>query len=157
MSNNLRKQLLKAGVVNKKQVKKAQVELRKQGNDNKDNKESAQKALQEQKAHTQACNKQKELEKQQKALHNHIQQLLETQAIEKALGDIRYNFRIANKIKYTYVNKEQQQQLAQGKIGIIWLAEDQLHLIAKEGAVKILKFNQEAPVVWHNPEIQDSI
>ncbi|MCK5725600.1 MAG: DUF2058 family protein [Thiotrichaceae bacterium] len=49
-------------------------------------------------------------------------------------GQVRFNFAIGNKIKYIFVNEEQQKQLSEGEIAITFLAGKKVLIPAKTAA-----------------------
>jgi len=155
MSNPFADQLLKAGVVTKQQVQKAQTDKKKQNKQNRQNKNKpvdqaaikAQKAAEEKARRDKALNKKKEEQARQRAISIEINQLIEKNAIERDDScEIVYNFPHQNKVKRIYVNQEQKQQIVNGKLGIARI-EGRYELVPLSIAEKIKQRNEKRIVI----------
>lgn len=145
MRNALQDQLLKAGLVNDKQVKKAQVQKRKEDQHNKGVKpvvseeEAKRQALQAQAEKTERdrqLNLQRNEAAEQKAIVAQIKQLVETHRRPIDDGDIPYNFIDDGKVKTLRVSEETRKQIARGALAIVKLA-NRYELVPAEIADKI--------------------
>lgn len=140
MAGSLRDQLLKAGLVNQQQVKKAAHEKRKTKAPPQDDKARAAAAAQQAQAakaeRDRELNRQRQEEAERKAAAAQIKQIIETSRLEKTDGDIPYNFVDGSKVKRLYVTKELQEQLVRGKLAIAKLA-GRHELVPLEAAEKI--------------------
>lgn len=117
MAGSLKDQLLKAGLVNTKQVKKAAHEKRKgQGGGSAPDTGAAQRAQAEKAARDRELNRQRQEEAERKANAAAIRQLIESNRIDKGEGDIPYNFTDGGKISRIYVTGEVHAQLVKGAL-----------------------------------------
>ncbi len=152
MNNPFQEQLLKAGLVSKKQVQKAQQDKQKKNKQQRNNKKvqvvdetkiSAQKKLDAKALRDRDLNQKKQKQAQQKAISSEIDQLIKNNLIERDLNcEIAYNFEHQKKVKRIYLNEEMQQQLMQGKLGIARIT-GQYELVPKSIAEKIQQRNEK--------------
>jgi uncharacterized protein YaiL (DUF2058 family) len=118
MGNPFQDQLLKAGLVSKKQVHKAKQE------------------------------KKKEDQARHKAITAEINQLIIDNCIPRDENcDIDYNFEHNKKIKRVLVNAELKQQIVKGKLGIARI-EGRYELVTKTVAEKIQQRNAKRVVIY---------
>jgi uncharacterized protein YaiL (DUF2058 family) len=160
MSNTLREQLLKAGLVNKQQLNKAKQDKQKQQKKQRNVKHSAgdealakSRQLAAQKAERdRELNRQKQEQARKKAISIEIDQLISNNLIKRdAKCEIAYNFEHRNKVSRLYVNAEMRQQLIQGKLGIARI-EGRYELITRSIAEKIQQRNEKRVILF---EAQD--
>ena len=164
MGNPLQDQLLKAGLVTKKQVQKSNQEKarkRKQQPKNKQavdqNRIKAQQAAEEKARRDRELNKKKEEQARQKAISIEINQLISSHRLERDEDcDIAYNFEHNNKVKHIYVNAEMKQKIASGKLGIARI-EGGYELVPADTAEKIKQRNEKRIIIYsNNDEAADS-
>jgi len=127
MAKSLADQLLGAGLVDQKKLKKARQEQRRQSkqqkHDRADVPDQTQQRLADQRAarieRDRQLNQQRVEAERQNAMRAQVRQMLERSGI-RSDGDIRFNFTepVSKKIKHIYVNKKQQDQLAAGVLAI---------------------------------------
>jgi uncharacterized protein YaiL (DUF2058 family) len=126
MSNALQEQLRKAGLVNDKQLKKAQKDQRKERQRTAENKEAdaekirLQQALSEKAARDRELNLKKKEAEERKAMTAQIRQLVEANR-QSADGEIAFNFADGGIIKRIYVDEATRKRLAQGQTAIVKL------------------------------------
>jgi len=157
MSNSLRDQLLKAGLVNDKQVKQASKEARKQEKQNRhgnaaakdENKRAAQEAQAAKIERDRQLNLEKAKEAERKALAAQIKQMIEANRVAPGEDEIAYRFAHDNKVKTLYVSKSVHQGLAAGRLAIVSL-ESRYEIVPPEVAEKIRQ-RDESRVVLLNP------
>lgn len=156
MSNPFQDQLLKAGLVTKKQVQKVQQEKKrnnKQQHSKKEkvvdeNKLKAQQAAQDKADRDRELNRKKEQQARQKAISSEINQLITDNCIARDENcDIVYNFEHNKKVKRIYVDVEMKQKIIQGKLGIARI-EGRYELVAKSIADKIQQRNAKRIVIF---------
>jgi len=157
MSNPFQDQFLKAGLVSKQQIQKANQDKnkkKKQQRNNKkikvvdENKIKAQQAAEEKAKRDRELNKRKEEQAKQKAISAEIDQLIKTNRIERDEScEIIYNFEHQKKVKRIYLNEEMQKQVVQGKLGIARII-GQYELIPKDIAEKIQQRNEKRVVLF---------
>ena len=159
MSNPFQDQLLKAGLVTKKQVQKAQQDQTRKKKQQSNNKKAAdQTKLKTQQATKQATeqkakrdrelNKKKEQQARQKANSIEINQLIENNCLARDENcELAYNFEHNNKIKRIYVDTEMKQLIIQGKLGIARI-EGRYELVPKDIAEKIQQRNAKRIIIF---------
>lgn len=153
MGNPLQDQLLKAGLANKKQVKKAEHEKRisrKQNNGgcpavpvNKAREEQAAKDLLNREFNLQRAEETRLRE--QKA---QVKQLIETNRQAQDNRGEPYNFVEQNKIKRIFVSEEMTDQLSRGQLAIVKLGSN-YEVVSAKVARQIAIRDNEAVVVFH--------
>jgi uncharacterized protein YaiL (DUF2058 family) len=161
MANGLRDQLLKAGLVNEKQVKKAQQEKRKEqkqsqqkGGPSDEQKQRIQQAQAEKAERDRQLNLERKREQEQKAVAAQIRQLIETNRQPKGEGDTAYNFVDGNKVKRMYAADKVRAQIAKGRLAIVRL-DDQYELVPPEIAEKIRQRDESAVVLLNTPQREE--
>lgn len=155
MGNAFQDQLLKAGLVTKQQVKKAQStsNKKKKQRSKKDksideNKLKAQQALKEKADHDKELNKRKEEQAKQKAISAEIDQLITANCIKRSDEcEIIYNFEHRKKINRIYVNDDLKKQIIDGKLGIARI-EGRYELVPKIIAEKIQQRNEKRIILF---------
>jgi len=160
MGNPFQDQLLKAGLVSKKQVHKAKQEKNQQ---KKKQRTSNEKVVDENKlkAHQlkeakvkrdRELNKQKENQARQKATSAEINQLITDNCVSRDENcDLVYNFEHDKKVKRIYVNAELKDQIVRGKLGIARI-EGRYELVTKTIAEKIQQRNAKRVVIYSDEQ-----
>ena len=160
MGNPFQDQLLKAGVVTKQQVKKAQSASKKKKKEQRSKKEKVvdegklktQQAAKEKAERDKALNQRKEEQAKQKALSVEIDQLITANLIKRDEAcDIIYNFEHRKKVNRIYVNEDMKQRIIDGKLGIARI-EGRYELVPKLIAERIQKRNEKRVVLFENTE-----
>jgi len=144
MSLSLRDQLLKAGLVNQKQVKQVGKEKQKQqrlahkGQIELDDSQqrAAQEAMAEKAKRDQELNRQQQEKAEQKARAAQIKQLIEVSRLPKLTTDDYYNFVDDKKVKRISVNALMRNKLSSGSLAIVHHAGG-YEVIPREAALKI--------------------
>jgi len=165
MNNPFQEQLLKAGLVTKKQVQKAQQDKNKKRKQQKqqskktqavdENKLKAQRVAEEKAQHDRELNRKKEQQARQKAISIEINQLIENNCLPRdETCDIVYNFEHNKKVKRIYVNAEMKQQIIKGSLGIARI-EGRYELVPKVIAEKIQQRNEKRLVIFDAEESVD--
>ncbi|MCK5385878.1 MAG: DUF2058 domain-containing protein [Gammaproteobacteria bacterium] len=156
MGNPFQDQLLKAGVVTKQQVKKAQSASNKKKKEQRSKKEKvvdeskfkAQQAAKEKTERDKALNQRKEDQAKQKAISAEIDQLITANLIKRSDDcEIVYNFEHRKKINRIYINAEMKQQVIDGKLGIARI-EGRYELIPKLITEKIQQRNEKRVILF---------
>ncbi len=153
MSNPFKDQLLKAGLVSKKQAKKIEHENRINRQQNKKNKPSPadNKAQNKQTAQTKRCrelNQQLNEENRQREQNAQIKQLIENNRLTQDNDGDPYNFVERNKIKRIFVSKEMADKLSCGQLAIVKLGNS-YEIVPAKVARQIACRNQEAILAFH--------
>ena len=151
MGNPLADQLLKAGLVTKKQVQKAQQDKHRKNKQQPKKAKNArtvdeaqlrvQRAAEEKAQRDRELNRKKQEQARQKAVSIEIDQLISGNCLERDEScDIAYNFEHNKKVRHIYVNKEMKQGIIQGKLGIARI-EGRYELVPKAVVEKIRQRN----------------
>ena len=167
MSNPFQEQFLKAGLVSKEQVKKAnQAKAKKQHQQKKQRSKKqaaeldqaalmARKAAQQKAEHDRELNRRKQQQALQKAISKEIDQLIRDHQVGRDDGcDIAYNFAHRDKVHRIYVNADMKQKIIDGKLGIARI-EGHYELVPSDIADKIRQRNDKR-IVLFEPEQQAS-
>jgi len=168
--SSLSDQLLKAGLVTEEQVKKAAEKpkfkrknsLAKQANKkttkkstSKPKKQAEQSDLakfygerkqQENKEKQEIARQKQEAARIKKETNAKINKLISDNLLNDDAAEIRFNFVVGTSIKYLFVTEKQQQDLADGKLAITFLASKR-SLIPVETGEEILKINPSKIVI----------
>ncbi|PLX48259.1 MAG: DUF2058 domain-containing protein [Desulfobulbaceae bacterium] len=155
MGNPFQDQLLKAGLVNKKQVNKAKHEKRlskKQQQNNDEAKEARRRAEEELAARKQRdkeLNRRHAEEKRRQECRAQVKQLIEQNRLAKDDWGEAYNFVEENKIKRIYVPAEVVEQLSRGQAAIVKLGQG-YEVVPARVARQIAQRLKEAVVAFHS-------
>lgn len=143
MGNAFQDQFLKAGLVDAKQVKKAQHDKRKNKAKNRDKqaaedeaKLKTQQALAEKAERDRELNEKRKEEQAKREIAAQIKQLIDTHRQARDDGDIAFNFVDDSKVKRIFVTQAQHDQLSRGALAIARHAGD-YHIVAADIADKI--------------------
>lgn len=160
MNNPFQQQLLKAGIVNKQQVKKVNQEKSRKLKQQRNKKEiivdetklRAQQAAEKKAAHDRELNKKKEQQARNRATSAEIDQLISNNRIERDEScEIPYNFEHRNKVHRIYINEEMKQNIIQGKSGIARI-EGRYELVPGSIAEKIKQRNDKRIIIINKEE-----
>ena len=154
----LRDQLLKSGLVNEKQVKKAEKEKRK-GQQNQpqgkagevsDEQMRRQQAQIEKQERDRLLNQQLKEAADKRALAAQARQLIETHKLPYQEGDTPFNFTDTGKVKKLYLESKVRDQLVRGLLGIVKF-DSQYALVPRETAEKIRQRDPSALLLLNDP------
>lgn len=161
MGNALRDQLLKAGLVNDKQAKKAAKEQRKEANQRHGQGQSRQAEeearLQAQRAQAEKIERDRQLNLQrqqaaeQKAIAAQVRQLVEANRIADTAGDVAFNFTDGKTVKRIYVNDAVRRKISDGLIAIVKV-EGRYELVPREAGEKIRARNADSVILLNDPK-----
>ena len=164
MSNALRDQLLKAGLVNEKQVKKAVKDKRKeeqriQGQGRAEELEQAkleqQRAQAEKVERDRLLNQQLREQAEQKALWAQVRQLVEQNRQPMGESETPYNFQDRGKVKRLYLGEEARRRVMNGVWGIARL-DGKYVLIPHEAAEKLRQRDPATLVLLNDPPLKST-
>jgi uncharacterized protein len=155
MGNPLQDQLLKAGLANKKQLKKAEHEKRISRKQNQENSPAPCSKVQEEQAaremRTRELNRQRVEENRLREQKAQVKQLIETNRLPLDGRGDPYHFVEQNKIKRIFVSKELADQLSRGQLAIAKLGGS-YEVVPARVAHQIASRDKEALLVFHeNP------
>lgn len=142
MSNSLKDQLLKAGLVKKNDVKqtrkkKAPTQAKKNRNKVSEHTLRTQRAMLDKAKKDKKLNQQRQAEAEQKARYAQVVQLVDSSKLDRSDGETAYNFTYKKKVKTVYVTVDQQKQLTRGQIAIVILDAERFELVPNVVAEKI--------------------
>ena len=157
---SLQDQLLGAGLVDKKALKKANKDKHKQqmvAQNSKqfavsDAKEQAEAKQQKKLNKDRALNQQRNDAAEKKAISAQIKQLIEVNSLEYR-GEVEYNFADGKKIKKLAVTADVQRQLSRGRLAIVKLG-DSYRIVVSEVAEKIAQRNDNYIVLLNTKEAE---
>ncbi len=158
MGLSLQEQLLKAGVVDKKQVKQAEHEKRVQKKKKKKHgtpsEDSAKVRLQQQQSeqakHHQKLNAQQNQQRQRKANQAAAKQLIKSSQLPREEGDVAYRYVAGGKIKQISVTQDVADKLSEGRLGLA-MGDKDVVLIPAETALKVIKRDEDSILLYNDP------
>lgn len=144
MSLSLRDQLLKAGLVNEKQVKQATKEKKRQqrlvkkgaAEEDDTQRQAALQAMAEKQQRDQELNRQQQEKAERRAQIAQIRQLIESARLPKLSSEDYYNFVDHKKVKRIAVNDMVRNKLSSGSLAIVKHGGG-YEIIPREAALKI--------------------
>jgi len=128
--SSLQEQLLKAGLVDKNKLKKAEKEKQKRANQSRrsDGKSAtrkkvaapsaAQKRQAERAERDRVLNEQRKVASEKKAIEAQVKQLVQDYRQERGKGDIPYSFVYRKKVKKIYIGETEKNLLSSGRLAI---------------------------------------
>lgn len=163
MGLSLQEQLLKAGVVDKKQVKQAEHEKRVQKKKKKKYgapaEDSAKIRLQQQQSEQakqhQKLSAEQNQQQQRKADQAAAKQLIKSNQLPLEEGDVAYRYVAAGKIKQISINQDVADKLSAGRLGLA-MGDKDIVLIPAETALKIIKRDENSILLYNDPaQVED--
>ncbi|ELR66857.1 Nucleoprotein/polynucleotide-associated enzyme [Photobacterium marinum] len=151
----LQEQMLKAGLIDKKKMKKAGKSSKKSRTIAKEAKAAVEEKRAAQVAQDQELNRQKQAEAEKKAIASQVKQLIEMNKIEIKDGEIGYNFTDGTLVKKIYVDKKTQDQLISGVLAIARYLEGYA-IVPGVVADKISQRDEES-IVLNNTVSEDTV
>ncbi|CEO41240.1 DUF2058 domain-containing protein [Photobacterium kishitanii] len=151
---SLQEQMLKAGLIDKKKLKKAGKTTKKSRTQAKEAKAAVEENRISQLEKDKQLNRQRDEDAQQKAFLAQVKQLIEMNRLDRNSGDIGYNFTDGTTVKKIYVDKLMQAQLVNGRLAIARYL-DGYEVIPASVADKIALRDQESIVL--NNVVDESI
>lgn len=150
----LQEQMLKAGLVDKKKLKKAGKSSKKSRTQAKEAKAAVEANRVAQLAQDQELNRKKQAEADKKAIASQVKQLIEMNKIECKDGEIGYNFTDGTLVKKIYVDKSIQDQLVSGRLAIARYL-DTYAIVPGVVADKISQRDEESIIVNNTADEQE--
>ncbi|MEZ9567076.1 DUF2058 domain-containing protein [Vibrio artabrorum] len=141
----LQEQMLKAGLVNEKKLKKAKKGSKKSRVQSREAKAAAEEAKLAQQAKDKELNQQLKEQQLSKEIKAQVKQLIEMNKLEQKNGEIKYNFTDGTLVKYLYVEELTQKQLSNGLLSIARQGESYV-VIPTSVANKIAMRDEESIV-----------
>lgn len=155
MGNSLRDQLLKAGLVNKKQVNKAKQAKRinrkqKKGKEIPDENSETREKKKAQAERNRELNRRRNEEKKRLEELAQVRQLIETNrlTLEDREDDEPYHFAVGKRIKKLFFPEKIIKQLSQGHLAIVSL-DNKYVVIPAKAALQIAERDRKSLLVFH--------
>lgn len=153
--SSLKDQLLKAGLVKPKEVKKqpkqkAPTKAKKARNKPSEQALRTQRAMLNKAKKDRKLNEQRQVDAAKRELAAQIKQLVDGSKLDRKEGETAYSFTFGKKVKSVYVTDEQQKELSRDQIVIVSLTPEQFELVPKTVAKKIAE--RDAARVINNTE-----
>jgi len=159
---SLQEQLLKAGIVDKKQASKLDREKRKEakslpkGQTRVDEaKAQASRSRAEKAERDRELNRQQKVLAEEKAIRAQVVQLITMNRIERLAGDVPYQFADGRKIKKIHVTPQLLNDLSRGRVAIAKLGEG-YELVPAAAARKIMQRDEQVIVLLNTSQQQDA-
>ncbi len=156
----LRDQLLKSGLVNEKQVKKAQREKHKEQRAPhgkpvaSEQQQSLQQRQTEKQERDRQLNQQRREESERRALAAQARQLIEAHRLARIEGELPFHFNDSGKVKRLLLDSRTRDQLANGLLAIVRL-DAGYEMVPRETAEKIRQRDPAALVLLNEPTARD--
>jgi uncharacterized protein YaiL (DUF2058 family) len=148
---SLQEQMLNAGLVDKKKLKKTTKPSKKNRTLAREVKAAAEQARHELQTRDGALNQQQKAAAEQKAIAAQIRQLIEMNRIDRSRAELGYNFTHGSVVKKIYVTDSIQRELVNGRLAIVSLGESYevvpsivAQKIAQRDAAVVIQSNQVA-------------
>nr|WP_320017011.1 DUF2058 family protein [uncultured Desulfobacter sp.] len=158
MGLSLQDQLLKAGIADKKQAKKANQEKRVKRKKNKGKKKTPEPEINQtrqaqlaQAKLSRELNRQANQEKEKQEKLVQVKQLIEENHLDLSKYEAPYYFKVGKKIKKIYVNDDITQKLGRGQLAIVTL-DSVYEIVPAKVARQIVDRDPDSLVVLHKPE-----
>ena len=159
MATSLQDQLLKAGLVEEKQLKKSRSEKRKKVRKQQHSKEgvvdeakeAAKLALAQKAQRDRELAQQRNKEAEAKAIAAQVRQIITMNKLEKNSGDLAYKFVDDKKIKSLYVDQKTLDHLSNGVLAIVSL-DDSYEIVPQTAALKIQQRDPDCVIVCHQKD-----
>lgn len=157
MSDTLRDQLLKAGLVDEKKLRQSRqtsrgaVRKRKAGKGTAptvSHDDSLERTRQEQAERSRELNRNRQEAAARKESAAQIRQIIETHRLSRENGDLAYHFQHGQRIRRIHVTREQQERLSRGQLGIVTMAGG-YELLPREALDKVRERDADR-VILHN-------
>ncbi|MDB1122228.1 DUF2058 domain-containing protein [Vibrio algarum] len=142
---SLQDQLLKAGLVNEKKLKKAKKGSKKSRVQAREAKAAVEQNKESQRLRDIELNKQRDEQQFGRELKAQVKQLIEMNRIDQKNGDIKYNFTDGTLVKSLYVQQETREQLVKGILSVARY-EESYAVIPSSVAYKIAERDAEAVI-----------
>lgn len=154
MGDSLHDQLLKAGLVDKRQVKQAQKQKRKQDRQQRKGQSppadrvraEAHQAQKDRAAQDRALNRQRQEKLQQRQKEAGIRQLIEANLLSATDGDVAYNFVHRKRVARIHVSAKTQRKLSRGEVALVTLDGGYV-LVPAQIAERILQLDPDRVIV----------
>ncbi|MGL6259650.1 DUF2058 domain-containing protein [Vibrio sp. WXL210] len=151
---SLQEQMLKAGLVNEKKLKKAKKGSKKSRVQAREVKAAVEENKRAQQERDKALSEQQNADRLSKEIQAQVKQLIAMNKIELADGEIKYNFTDGTLVKSLYVDNKTQDQLSKGILAIALEGENYV-VIPGTVASKIAERDAES-IIDHKTNVDET-
>jgi uncharacterized protein YaiL (DUF2058 family) len=149
----LQEQMLKAGLVNEKKLKKAKKGSKKSRMQAREVKEAVEENKRAQQEKDQVLSTEQKEKRLNKEIQAQVKQLIDMNRIAQNDGDIKYNFTDGTMVKSIYVEPLIQSQLAKGILSIARYEET--YVIIPTSVAKKIMLRDNDTIVEQNSKVED--
>jgi hypothetical protein len=156
MGGSLREQLLKAGLVDPRKAREAEVEKRKEGRQRRGappgrGEPPARPATDAKVERDRTLNREREEAARRKAVAAEVADLVRAHRLSREGSEVAFHFRVGGAIKQLYVTRAQQRQLAAGQVAIVRDGKGYA-LVTAEVAEKVRARDEASVALLNRPE-----
>lgn len=149
----LQEQMLKAGLVNEKKLKKAKKGSKKSRVQAREVKAAVEESKRQQQERDKALSEEQKEQRLSKEIKAQIKQLIEMNKIDQKDGDIKYNFTDGALVKSLYVEQLIRDQLAKGILSIA--RTDETYVVIPSSVAKKIAMRDETVIIEQNAPAED--
>lgn len=149
----LQEQMLKAGLVNEKKLKKAKKGSKKSRMQAREVKEAVEENKRAQQEKDQVLSTEQKEKRLNKEIQAQVKQLIDMNRIAQNDGDIKYNFTDGTMVKSIYVEPLIQSQLAKGILSIARYEES--YVIIPTSVAKKIMLRDNDTIIEQNSKVED--
>ena len=149
----LQEQMLKAGLVNEKKLKKAKKGSKKSRVQAREVKAAVEENKRQQQERGKALSEEQKEQRLSKEIKAQIKQLIEMNTIDQKDGEIKYNFTDGTLVKAVYVEQLIRDQLAKGILSIA--RTDETYVVIPSSVAKKIAMLDESVIIEQNAPAED--
>ncbi|MGD8231644.1 DUF2058 domain-containing protein [Vibrio sp. TRT 1302] len=149
----LQEQMLKAGLVNEKKLKKAKKGSKKSRVQAREVKAAVEENKRQQQERDKALSNEQKEQRLSKEIQAQIKQLIEMNKIDLKDGDIKYNFTDGTLVKSLYVESLVRDQLAKGILSIA--RSEESYVVIPSSVAKKIALRDESVIIEQNAPAED--
>lgn len=149
----LQEQMLKAGLVNEKKLKKAKKGSKKSRVQAREVKAAVEENKRQQQERDKALSEEQKEQRLSKEIKAQIKQLIEMNKIDQKDGDIKYNFTDGTLVKSLYVEQLIRDQLAKGILSIA--RTDETYVVIPSSVANKIAMRDESAIIEQNAPAED--
>lgn len=149
----LQEQMLKAGLVNEKKLKKAKKGSKKSRVQAREVKAAVEENKRQQQERDKALSNEQKEQRLSKEIQAQIKQLIEMNKIDLKDGDIKYNFTDGTLVKSVYVESLVRDQLAKGILSIA--RSEESYVVIPSSVAKKIALRDESAIIEQNAPVED--
>ncbi|MEL7290353.1 MAG: DUF2058 domain-containing protein [Pseudomonadota bacterium] len=149
----LQEQMLKAGLVNEKKLKKAKKGSKKSRVQSREVKAAVEENKRLQQERDKALSNEQKEQRLSKEIQAQIKQLVEMNKLDQKDGDIKYNFTDGTLVKSIYVEPLVRDQLAKGILSIA--RHDEAYVVIPSSVAKKIALRDESVLIEQNAPAEE--